>query len=122
MEKIIDIGNNNLVSVSDNGEIKVDGKVKTAFDNGLGYLFVNIYSRAYYVHRLVATAFYGEIPKGYEVNHINGCKCDNRVCNLEICTRKQNIKHALDTGLFVRDKKGRFTKLNELAGDEKGLA
>lgn len=51
------------------------------------------------VHRIVASAFIGEIPNKYEVNHINGDKTDNRVENLEIVTSSQNQKHAFTTGL-----------------------
>ena len=46
-----------------------------------------------YVHRLVAAAFIGD-PNGLEINHLNGNGTDNRVVNLEICTRKQNILHS----------------------------
>lgn len=52
------------------------------------------------VHRLVVTTFQGTIPKGLEVNHINGNKHDNRLCNLEIVTSKENKLHAIKTGLF----------------------
>ena len=47
-----------------------------------------------YVHRLVAEYFIGEIPDGYEINHINGDTKDNRVKNLEIVTHKENMRHA----------------------------
>lgn len=57
------------------------------------------------VHRVVVSAFVGEIPKGMDVNHINGIKTDNRISNLEICTRKQNIHHSMRMGL----KKRRFS-------------
>ncbi len=52
-----------------------------------------------YVHRLVVTCFIGEIPDHLVVNHKNGIKTDNRVENLEIVTRSQNIIHAYATGL-----------------------
>ena len=31
-----------------------------------------------------------DVPKGYEVDHINLDTLDNRLCNLRICTHQQN--------------------------------
>ena len=45
-------------------------------------------------HRLVWEAFNGPIPAGLEINHLNGNKADNRLCNLEVCTRSQNLRHS----------------------------
>ena len=46
------------------------------------------------VHRLVAGAFIGGSQPGIEVNHLNGIKTDNRVENLQYCTRKENDHHS----------------------------
>lgn len=52
------------------------------------------------IHRLVAIAFLG-LHNGLVVNHINGQKDDNRLENLEWCTAKENMQHAMRTGLFT---------------------
>ena len=52
------------------------------------------------VHRYIALTFFGE-PTGEKVQvyHIDGCKTNNRIENLEYCSGKQNMRHAYDTGL-----------------------
>jgi hypothetical protein len=64
-----------------------------------GYVKVKISNKAYFVHRIVAKAYLINLFGKEIVNHINGIKHDNRVENLEWCTRSENSKHAYDIGL-----------------------
>lgn len=43
------------------------------------------------VHRVIWIAVNGEIPNGYEVNHIDEDKSNNSISNLNLLTHKENI-------------------------------
>lgn len=43
-----------------------------------------------YVHLVTWIAIKGEIPKGMQINHIDECKTNNAIWNLELCTPKYN--------------------------------
>ncbi len=65
------------------------------------------------VHSLVAAAFIGPRPKGYEVNHKNGVTTDNRIENLEYVTMAQNHAHASDTFLLPHGERNHASKLTD---------
>jgi hypothetical protein len=85
--------------------------------NRRGYLHVTLYvggrPKNYLVHRLIAAAWIGPIPDGYEVNHRNGKKNQNDVNNLEIVTPQENREHALRHGLIRRGADNPRARLTE---------
>lgn len=113
METWTDIrGYEGLYQVSDLGRIRSLGRLCKAKNDSqskkkeriltqeitvFGYCRVRLFNsdgkaKHYAVHRLVAQAFIGN-PEGYEVNHRNEIKTDNRVENLEIVTSKDNCNY-----------------------------
>ena len=71
-----------------------------------GYYKVELYKnkkrKSYKVHRLVAMAFIPNPHNKPNINHRDGNPLNNYVGNLEWCTQKENVKHALDVGLIPR--------------------
>lgn len=67
-----------------------------------GYVSVGLVKEGYvatvFVHQLVATAFLGIVPTGYEVNHIDLNKTNNKLSNLEVITHLDNVHHAWANG------------------------
>jgi hypothetical protein len=105
-------GYEGLYQVSNLGRIRSLGRVCNAKNNStskkreriltqeitvFGYCRVRLFdlegkSKHYATHRIVAQEFIGNID-GYEINHKNEIKTDNRVENLEIVTSKQNCNY-----------------------------
>ena len=88
-----------------NGHVLVDCREKLLKPNTLkkGYLQVTLYDgksrRCFQVHRLVAEAFIPNQNNMPQVNHKNGNKQDNRLCNLEWTNNSGNQFHAWAIGL-----------------------
>lgn len=100
----------NIMLVSNLGRLKYieDGKI-TIGSEVKGYLNIGPRiggkRRRRAVHRLVMAAFHG-INEEMLVNHKDGNKTNNKLENLEYCTRQENALHAVRTGLIDCSKLG----------------
>lgn len=56
------------------------------------------------VHKAIWETFMGEIPEGYEIDHINTDKTDNRLENLRCVTHKENINNPLTLAKMSKSK------------------
>jgi len=82
---------------------------KTKFVNKYGYVYINtVYGDLLSEHRLVATLGIPTCNLRLDVNHKDGNKQNNKLSNLEWCTRGANHKHAYKTGLKVGSYTGKF--------------
>lgn len=93
------VGYEGIYQVSDHGQVK--GVARPRSKGGLlaqgrtnGYpclVLAHNGTRTVKVHVLVAAAFLGPRPAGYDVMHLNANRADNRVENLRYGTRSENM-------------------------------
>lgn len=61
-----------------------------------GYIRIGTNRKGVQAHRLAYRFMTGnDVPKGYEIDHINGDRADNRWINLRLVTRSQNNMNAV---------------------------
>lgn len=67
---------------------------KVEKENWNGYILVCINFKLFRVHRLIYQMNAGKIPDGFDVDHINGNRKDNRFENLRIALRSENLHNS----------------------------
>ena len=100
----------NLYEVSNLGKVKSlrhNKILRPVYNKQNGYRYLRLYDKTesfYYVHTLVAEMFCEKpvIDKRLVVNHKNGDKTNNKVSNLEWCSRSHNQQHAYDNNLIKK--------------------
>ncbi len=78
----------------------------------------------YRIHRLVAEVFISNEINKPIVNHKDGNKLNNNLCNLEWVSYKENTNHAINTGLIKRNPSSyKFNKIKnyDLSGGKQIL-
>lgn len=54
-----------------------------------GYIYISVKGKGHRAHRLVWLYLYGKFPDRL-IDHINGIRHDNRLCNLRECSKAEN--------------------------------
>ena len=76
--------------ITDEGEVYSEARKYKTWRQSNGYQMVQVNKAVKYLHRLVWEAFYGQIPHGMEIDHINTNRDDNHLDNLRMVTSKEN--------------------------------
>lgn len=95
-------GHEGLYEVSSLGRVKSfvtsNPKIISGSKDKDGYIKIGLKDHEgnlkwYQIHRLVGVAFIPNPENKETINHLNECKNDNRVSNLEWATRKENVNY-----------------------------
>ncbi|TBW96672.1 HNH endonuclease signature motif containing protein [Xanthomonas citri] len=94
------------------------GDVTGCRNRHTGYLVIRFHRKLYLAHRLAWLFVHGDDPGELDIDHMNGDQGDNRITNLRLATRRQNLlnsKRAVTntTGFkgVVRRQRGKFVGL-----------
>jgi len=104
------------------------GKEAFTSDNGKGYRQGAVLNRLMLAHRVIWAIVHGEWPDG-EIDHINGVRHDNRLCNLRSVSRSENMRNASRpntntsgaVGVVLRKDTGKWASQIEINGRNKSL-
>lgn len=85
---------------------------------------INGKSQTFVLSNLVWVYFFGKIPKGYDIDHINEDPLDNRLDNLQLLTRKENLAkrgHSVNqyTANLSKEEREEIYKQNQLKKQKK---
>lgn len=100
-------GHEDVYEISNLGKIRSFKKNRERIlklsKNTNGYLHVGLLKdnkkHCWLLHRLLATIFIPNPENKPFINHIDGNKLNNSMCNLEWCTQKENVNHAWSKGI-----------------------
>lgn len=105
-------------------------KPQKASQSPKGYFQVRLFSEEYkrgklhYVHRLMWLTFKGDIPQGYEMDHIDGDTSNNSLDNLQILSRRANVEKYSEKkfGPSLRKRRDELVKLYKKHGSYEKVA
>lgn len=112
-----------IIKISQNKEVLVDDEdfellMKYRWSYSHGYAkrgtFRNKIKKSYYMHREIMGS-----PGGFDIDHINGNKLDNRKCNLRVVPHSVNINNRNTSpvkGFYFSDKNKKYVSTIKIHG------
>jgi len=105
-------------------------KPQRATQSSKGYQQVRLYSpetpkgKLFYIHRIVWESHNGEIPEGFEIDHINNDTTNNSLENLQLLTRRENCKKwSVETyGIDARSHREEMVRDYQILGTQRKVA
>ena len=101
-------------------KVSVKKRILKSGKSKSGYLQVVLCKKGicknFSIHRLIAIAFINNPTNHPEINHIDGNKTNNKIENLEWCTRSYNCLHSYKLNLvkIIKGENHKNSKLNEI--------
>lgn len=96
------------IILDSNGDVEyvelVDGKVIKPYTSQ-GYQVIWINGKIHTLHRVLYAWFIGSVPRKMVVDHIDENKLNNRLSNLQLLTRKENINKSPNYNPSKRNRK-----------------
>lgn len=85
------VDNFKSLRLRDNWNARWAGKTAGSI-NALGYAMIGIDYKDCLAHRLAWLYIYGTFPENL-IDHVNGNRSDNRICNLRLATKSENAQN-----------------------------
>ena len=75
---------------SESGALTYKATGKQCLNRSNGYIRLWVNNKAYYGHRIAWLLTHKDLSNSLEIDHKNGDRSDNRICNLRLATTQQN--------------------------------
>ena len=93
LSDLLEYSNGLLLWKVDRGSQKCKGKVAGSDHDGYVRLRVSGYGGRMFAHNIIWNMFNGDIPLDMYVDHIDGNRSNNKIENLRLATRSDNLKN-----------------------------
>ena len=85
---VVDVTSGLIHRVYKSGEKRMAG-----WPDDRGYIYLSVKGKKIPAHRLVWESVNGVVPKGYEIDHVDGNPSNNTITNLRLLTHAENMQN-----------------------------